>query len=517
MTAFLSSVQASVIADVTSVQKIVRSRQARNIVEKKIAAKEFELNHSFIKAVITGDIKSVQVLLKEGANVNFIEGRGDTALLIAVNFGYENMVKFLVANGANVNFVKDITGDTALHFAANKGYQKIVEFLVDNGANVNFKVKDGDTALFLALDSGHDNIVEFLVERGADVDAIDDDNQVTLIRLLGRKQRYNADQINKAIDVLKNKEICPISLEYMTVGNITITDCNHAFNSDCLVGWLSKSLCPTCPTCRAVIVHEEDNSLFLSRSLATVAAAASAAADSLDAAAAAAEDALDAADDALDAAADALDAAAAGNVVPPPARPVVAALPLVPLPALSVLDRENTRTHLVRVRTELAATRSPSPVLRPPLDSAAAAAADVLEPEVEPEVVESPAAAARNQRILPELQDVAWAPVGEEDVVWLPSTESSAISPPFLSESESEDGYEFSEIDRPFLLTRHIIDSDSDTEDDSAVVSIMSPIVEWSENDDSFSDSEFELDLEDQLEEQSFNELLDQLTEDSLE
>ena len=505
MTAFLSSVQASVIADVTSVQKIVRSRQARNIVEKKIAAKEFELNHSFIKAVITGDIKSVQVLLKEGANVNFIEGRGDTALLIAVNFGYENMVKFLVANGANVNFVKDITGDTALHFAANQGYQKIVEFLVDNGANVNFKVKDGDTALFLALVRGHDNIVEFLVERGADVDAIDDDNQVTLIRLLGRKQKYNADQINKAIDVLKNKEICPISLEHMTVGNITITDCNHAFNSDCLVGWLSKSLCPTCPTCRAVIVHEEDNSLFLSRSLATVAAAASAAADSLDAAAAAAEDALDAADDALDAAADALDAAAAGNVVPPPARPVVAALPPVP-------DEENQEQAAVAAAADE----------ENPEQAAAAAAAAVLEPEVEPEVVESPAAAAaRNQRILPELQDVAWAPVGEEDVVWSPSTESSAISPPFLSESESEseseDGYEFSEIDRPFLLTRHIIDSDSDTEDDSAVVSIMSPIVEWSENDDSFSDSEFELDLEDQLEEQSFNELLDQLTEDSLE
>ena len=136
MTEFSSLVLASVIADVTKLQAIVRSRQARNILGEKIA-KEFELNHSFIKAVIAGDIESVQVLLKEGANVNFIEGRGDTALLIAVYFGYENMVRFLVDNGANVNFVKDITGDTALHCAANQGYQKIVEFLVDNGANVN--------------------------------------------------------------------------------------------------------------------------------------------------------------------------------------------------------------------------------------------------------------------------------------------------------------------------------------------------------------------------------------------
>ena len=515
MTAFSSSVQASVIADVTSVQKIVRSRQARNIVEKKIAAKEFELNHSFIKAVIAGDIKSVQVLLKEGANVNFIEGRGDTALLIAVNFGYENMVKFLVANGANVNFVKDITGDTALHFAANQGYQKIVEFLVDNGANVNFKVKDGDTALFLALDSGHDNIVEFLVERGADVDAIDDDNQVTLIRLLGRKQKYNADQINKAIDVLKNKEICPISLEYMTVGNITITDCNHAFNSDCLVGWLSKSLCPTCPTCRAVIVHEEDNSLFLSRSLATVAAAASAAADSLDAAAAAAEDALDAAEDALDAAADALEPQVEPEVVESPA----AAAVLEAVAAALAPDEENQEQAAAAgdfvppaPDEENQEQAAPAPYL---IDDVWPV--EALEPEVAPvldlEVVESSAALVTPPPLTPPPLSV----LDREDVVWPPSTESSAISPPFLSESESEDGYEFSEIDRPFLLTSHIIDSDSDTEDDSAVVSLMSPIVEWSENDDSFSDSEFELDLEDQLEEQSFNELLDQLIEDSLE
>ena len=59
--------------------------------------------------------------------------KGITALMAAVIFGYDEIVKILIAGGAEVN-QRTNDGSTALDFAKDKGFSEIVRILQAAGA-----------------------------------------------------------------------------------------------------------------------------------------------------------------------------------------------------------------------------------------------------------------------------------------------------------------------------------------------------------------------------------------------
>lgn len=69
-----------------------------------------------------------QVLINAGADINFQDERGDTALHMAGYFGDLARVKFLIERGADIN-LKDHQGDTLLMDAQRREQQDIVEYL----------------------------------------------------------------------------------------------------------------------------------------------------------------------------------------------------------------------------------------------------------------------------------------------------------------------------------------------------------------------------------------------------
>ena len=74
------------------------------------------------------------MLLSVGANPNIqIENGGGTALMIAVDTGYQQGVEILLNAGASVK-LRDSNGYTALHYAAKNGNLEIVELLLASGA-----------------------------------------------------------------------------------------------------------------------------------------------------------------------------------------------------------------------------------------------------------------------------------------------------------------------------------------------------------------------------------------------
>ena len=108
-----------------------------------------------------GDIKSLNILIKYGANVNYQGHLDQTALHRAKNAA---IAISLIKNGAKVNSF-DSFNQTPLHKTKDSNIAKI---LLDNGANINVKNVFGDTPLHLAVEHNNYDLAKLLIVRGAD-------------------------------------------------------------------------------------------------------------------------------------------------------------------------------------------------------------------------------------------------------------------------------------------------------------------------------------------------------------
>jgi ankyrin repeat protein len=113
----------------------------------------------------SGDSRSVEALLRSGANPNTRDASGATALMYAAAFAQQAAIDALLRAGADVNAANQV-GATALMWATHDSAR--VRLLLDRGANVNAARPDGMTALLGAALRGNRQVVEMLVAAGAD-------------------------------------------------------------------------------------------------------------------------------------------------------------------------------------------------------------------------------------------------------------------------------------------------------------------------------------------------------------
>jgi ankyrin repeat protein len=91
--------------------------------------------------------KTIELLIKYGANPNDTLENGYSVLMMAASFGSFGVLESLLKNCANVKQTRKVDKMTPLMFAAFNGDVKKVKLLLDYGADKYSRDKSGDTAL----------------------------------------------------------------------------------------------------------------------------------------------------------------------------------------------------------------------------------------------------------------------------------------------------------------------------------------------------------------------------------
>lgn len=178
-----------------------------------------------LHAVKTENMNELQVAFKQGANPNYTDANGKSALIYACENGWTPGVELLLENGAYVEGKDKADGKTALMYAAQGVNTMIVQELIGRMANINAKDFEGKTALMYAIEKQNDRVANLLLRQGADCLATDNygnniamyavkHNNRTLLRELVRNPLIDWNQTN-------NEGISPFALACMN-GDLNI-------------------------------------------------------------------------------------------------------------------------------------------------------------------------------------------------------------------------------------------------------------------------------------------------------
>ncbi|KAK8076612.1 hypothetical protein PG994_003884 [Apiospora phragmitis] len=176
------------------------------------------INKALILAAEAGNAEAVEILLDRGAEIDWTDDQGSSALDFAVaegkeevmllangadanakdqdgwtplhaamirehgcslvvsglrsvvNSGYHERVQALLTAGEDIDAVDGVGGSTALTLATWLGDVPMVKLLLENGAKVDRPDHGGDTALYIAAKEGYSELVKLLVHHGAPID-----------------------------------------------------------------------------------------------------------------------------------------------------------------------------------------------------------------------------------------------------------------------------------------------------------------------------------------------------------
>jgi ankyrin repeat protein len=218
------------------------------------------LGDELITAVEQNEVAKATQLIRQGADVNYIDDFGFAPLFIAIRHKSINMVSLLVEHGANINFEHgttplmyaiDMANDVDLsketfekslkivkllvnrgadvnyiHLGASpltwalylKRHKKLVKFLIEHGADVNYFGSNRITPLMIACTNGNEKLIYLLLHRGADPNIINNDGK-TAFDLLKERHPTKYPQFHKKLQkdkfVTANEELWTL-----TLGNI---------------------------------------------------------------------------------------------------------------------------------------------------------------------------------------------------------------------------------------------------------------------------------------------------------
>ncbi|MDO6415951.1 ankyrin repeat domain-containing protein [Sphingomonas sp. BIUV-7] len=107
----------------------------------------------------------IPALLRAGADIEGLDARNHSPLILASYNGQESTTALLLAEGARPD---SETGNSALMGVAFKGYAAIARTLIAGGANVDYRNGAGQNAMMMAVLFNRTEILDLLIAAGAD-------------------------------------------------------------------------------------------------------------------------------------------------------------------------------------------------------------------------------------------------------------------------------------------------------------------------------------------------------------
>ncbi len=122
---------------------------------------------NLIKYAFQKNYVGVEAMLKGGAQPNYADKNGNTALIAAAANGDMESLKVLLAYRADVNAVNKFKMSPLL-YAVKGNNKEISKYLLDRQANVSQVNTAGENALYLAASAGNLELVNILLTLGSD-------------------------------------------------------------------------------------------------------------------------------------------------------------------------------------------------------------------------------------------------------------------------------------------------------------------------------------------------------------
>ncbi|XP_071452985.1 DNA-binding protein RFXANK [Hetaerina americana] len=158
---------------------------------------DVSLHHRAGQGEVTNDdLKEVSE-----SEIDTPDNNGLTPLMWAAAYGQMPTVQLLLKHGADIVCCGP-DGESPLHLAAAGGHHDVLRLLLSEGASVNLADKDGNTALMYAAYGDHPHCVNELLLRGADLTMVNENGDTAFGVAVGRGSKLAQSVIEKYLIML---------------------------------------------------------------------------------------------------------------------------------------------------------------------------------------------------------------------------------------------------------------------------------------------------------------------------
>lgn len=127
----------------------------------------FLRNGALLRTAATGNVRVLERLISQDADINTGNSQGETALLLACRQSFADTALRLLDAGADVNQC-DLRGDSPLHLASRSRDSKLLLIILNKGCDPNRENRSGVTPLHVAAEFGGTSSVRLLLDHGSD-------------------------------------------------------------------------------------------------------------------------------------------------------------------------------------------------------------------------------------------------------------------------------------------------------------------------------------------------------------